>query len=203
MPTPAPAPRLPIEPASRPLYRPPTRLGCSGVTLVSVAALLAFLFCLRVVAPVLTQGIADLPVPRSLIGPALTTTPTPEAGLPDAATPLPAPELTATLTPPAPPTATIPAPAQATLPPAPAATTAPAPPEYVVVANTGGTGVYLRADPRLDARRLIAVPEQTLLVIVGSDTTVDSSVWRNVRTTKDPIQTGWVPAQYLSAATAP
>jgi hypothetical protein len=32
---------------------------------------------------------------------------------------------------------------------------------------------------------------------------VDSSVWRNVRTTKDPIQTGWVPAQYLSAATAP
>jgi hypothetical protein len=87
--------------------------------------------------------------------------------------------------------------------PSPAATAAPAPPEYVVVANTGGTGVYLRADPRLDARRLIAVPEQTLLVIAGPDTTVDSNVWRNVRTTKDPIQTGWVPAQYLSAATGP
>jgi hypothetical protein len=201
MPTPAPAPRLPIEPAGRPLYRPPTRLGCSGVTLVSVVALLAFLFCLRVVAPAVTQGIADLPVPRSLIGPALTATATPEAGLPDAATPLPAPELTATLTPPAPPTATVPA--QATLPPATAATAAPAPPEYVVVANTGGTGVYLRADPRLDAGRLIAVPEQTLLVIAGPDTTVDSNVWRNVRTTKDPIQTGWVPAQYLSAATGP
>lgn len=201
MPTPAPAPRLPIEPASRPLYRPPTRLGCSGVTLVSIAALLAFLFCLRVVAPALTQGIADLPVPRSLIGPALTATPTPEPGIPDAATPLPAPELTATLTPPAPPTATVPP--QATLPPAAGATAAPAAPEYVVVANTGGTGVYLRAEPRLDAARLIAVPEQTLLVIAGPDTTVDSSVWRNVRTTKDPIQTGWVPAQYVTAATAP
>jgi hypothetical protein len=211
MPSPAPGPRLPLEPAERPFYTAPGRIGCSGVAVVSVVALLAFFFCLRVIAPLLTQRISEieLPIPPGLglETPAPTAT-TADAGLSGLRTPLSEPALTPTLgveeptategPPPTPP----PTPAPPTAPP-PSPTPAGPPPEYVAVANTDGTGVYLRADPRPDGRRIIAVPEKTLLRLVGPDSTVNGQVWRNVQTTKGVPQTGWVLAQYLTPAPSP
>ena len=199
MPSPAPAPRLPLEPASRPLYQPPARIGCSGVSLVCLVALLAFVFGLQVIGPTISERIRTLPIAG--VG-APSPTGTSEADLGSSATPLPAPQLTPTLTPPAaPPTA--PPVAPPTLPPAPA-TPVPGSAEFAAVGNTDGTGVYLRADPRADGRRLVAVTEKTVLLIVGPDqTAADGRLWRNVRTLRDPAQTGWVLAQYLLPSSGP
>lgn len=199
MPSPAPAPRLPLEPAGRPLYQPPARIGCSGVSLVCLVALLAFVFGLQVIGPTISDRIRTLPVAG--VGEP-SPTGTAEADLGSSTTPLPAPELTPTLTEPvAPsPTALVAAP---TDPPA-TATPAPGTAEFVAVGNTDGTGVYLRADPRADGRRLVAVTEKTVLLIVGPDqTAADGHLWRNVRTLLDPAQTGWVLTQYLVPSSGP
>ncbi|HUS17595.1 MAG TPA: hypothetical protein VM536_21580, partial [Chloroflexia bacterium] len=85
-------------------------------------------------------------------------------------------------------------------PPSPTSVPTPMPaagPEIVMVGNTDGTGVWLRADPRADGKRLVAMPDRSQLVIIGPDTTVDGKVWRNVRQNKDNPQSGWVLAQYL------
>lgn len=205
MPSPAPAPRLPLEPADRPLYQPPRRLGCSGVTLVSIVTLLAFLFFLRFVAPAITDQLAAIQVPGVLVPDVATPTTTADEGSLSAdVTPLPAPELTPQ--PPAPPATDTPIPSPPLAPNTPSAPTptpAPAPPEYVVVGNTDGTGVYLRAEARQDGRRNVALPDKTLLVIIGPNVTVEGHDWRNVRTTKENPVSGWILAQYLLPATAP
>jgi hypothetical protein len=204
MPSPAPAPRLPLAPADRPLYRPPARFGCSGVVLVSVAALLAFVYFLQVVAPAVSDRIRELPVP----GIGVTATTTPEGGdLGETNAPLPLPQLTPTLDVPvaANPATPIPLPPSAT-PPPPSATPPPATPlpEFVAVGNTDGTGVFLRVDPRADARRLVALADKTVLLVAGPDqTAADGAVWRNVRTLRDPAQTGWILAQYLVPSSGP
>ena len=66
-----------------------------------------------------------------------------------------------------------------------------------VVANTGGSGVYIRStlDP---ADRIKAWPDGTNMVVVGPDVTEDGVVWKNVR---DPDgNEGFVPADYLVPA---
>ncbi len=201
MPRPAPAPRLPLEPAGRPLYQPPARIGCSGLSLVAVVALLAFVVSLQVLGPAISERIRTLTVPGSA-GPSPTATA--EADLGTGATPLPAPQLTPTLwIPPSAAPATVP-PAAPTAPPSPTGTPAPGTAEFVAVGNTDGTGVYLRADPRADGRRLVAVTDRTVLLIVGADqTAADGRLWRNVRTLRDPAQTGWVLAQYLLPSSGP
>ncbi len=206
MPSPAPAPRLPLASDPRPLYRPPARFGCSGVVLVSVAALLAFVYFLQVVAPAVSDRIRELPVP----GIGITATLTPGDDLGDTTNPLPLPQLTPTLDVPVAgnPTTPIPLPPTATPPPPtpapPTATPAPAAPEFVAVGNTDGTGVFLRTDPRADARRLVALADKTVLLIAGPDQTApDGAVWRNVRTLRDPAQTGWILAQYLLPSSGP
>ncbi len=204
MPTPAPAPRLPLEPADRPLYRPPSRLGCSGISLVSLAALVAFVFFLRIVAPNVTDRLAAIQVPAPIqtvleqANATATETAVPDT-LPGAGTPLPVPNIVATPTGPAPtPVAVVPATATP-----PAGPTVPPAPEYVQVANTGGAGVYLRSDARQDAEHLAALPEKSVLLVVGPNKTVGGSIWRNLRTLTDTPQTGWILAQYLAPAAPP
>ena len=200
MPTPSPAPRLPLEPAGRPLYHPPARIGCSGVSLVCLVALLAFVFGLQVIGPTISERIRALPV-AGVGEPSPTSTA--ETDLSSSATVLPAPQLTPTLTePPALPPTAPPVAAPTDIPAT--ATAAPGTAEFAAVSNTDGTGVYLRADPRSDGRRLVAVAEKTVLLIVGPDQTAeDGRLWRNVRTLRDPAQTGWVLAQYLVPASGP
>jgi uncharacterized protein YndB with AHSA1/START domain len=114
------------------------------------------------------------------------------------ATPTPAPVSQAVA-----PTSTIAAPTStaipATLTPAPATPTVPAPtatPAALVVANTGGDGVYVRKTANGD--KVKAWPDGTVLTTTGSDQQVSGKTWRNV---KDPDgNVGWVPAEYAAAA---
>lgn len=75
----------------------------------------------------------------------------------------------------------------------------PTPPFYrgwVVVANTGGLGVYVRAEPAADAARVRAWPERTRLEALGEEAEADGRRWVRVR---DPAgNVGWVPAEYVS-----
>jgi hypothetical protein len=187
MQNPAPAPRLPLQPDARPLYRPPPRLGCSGVTLVMLVALLAFVVLFVIYVPQLLAGLRGFSLPRVL---GLDRA-TPTALVAQVVTPGPDATLTAgepDVTPilPDDPTAT----------PLPPPTATPEP-EYVAIGNSAGDNVALRAEPRADGKKLIALPPRTLLQVIGADTTTDGKLWRNVRTTGDSPLIGWILAQYL------
>jgi hypothetical protein len=68
----------------------------------------------------------------------------------------------------------------------------------LVVANTGGDGIWIRKTPGT-GDKLKAWPDGTAMVVVGPDQSVDGAAWKNVR---DPDGTvGWVAAAYLTAAT--
>ena len=70
---------------------------------------------------------------------------------------------------------------------------APAEVEYLVVANTGGEGAYLRATPNLDDR-VRAWPEGVRLKVIGPDAAAGGIQWKQV---EDPAgNRGWIPAEY-------
>src|SRR4028119_1617814 len=85
-----PEPRLPLEPEEYPLYQPPRRVGCSGITIVTLLALGTFLFlvwrggphlALRAIGPFLclvgrvpppmAKAITDFPKSIPILGPLL------------------------------------------------------------------------------------------------------------------------------------
>jgi hypothetical protein len=80
--------------------------------------------------------------------------------------------------------------------PMPAAT--PVPTLRLVVANTGGDGVYIRRDPNRSRAKENLVrlwPEGTVLTPLGELITSDEWEWHKVR---DPAgNVGWVPKQYV------
>ncbi len=62
------------------------------------------------------------------------------------------------------------------------------------VGNTGGDGVYIRRSPN-DEDRLLAWPDNTVLVLLGPETEAGGRRWYAVR---DPRgNTGWIPGEYL------
>ncbi len=62
------------------------------------------------------------------------------------------------------------------------------------VGNTDGDGVYIRNSPS-DGDRLLAWPDNTVMVLLGPRTESEGRLWIAVR---DPRgNEGWVPAQYL------
>lgn len=66
---------------------------------------------------------------------------------------------------------------------------------WLAVANTGGLGVYVRADPAADAQRIRAWPERTRLEALGEEVEAGGRRWVRVR---DPAgNIGWVPAEYV------
>jgi hypothetical protein len=71
-------------------------------------------------------------------------------------------------------------------------------PRLLVVANTGGDGVYLRREPTRDRSRenlLKLWPDGTVLVPTGEVTRNDDWDWYSVR---DPGgNVGWVPKQFV------
>lgn len=67
--------------------------------------------------------------------------------------------------------------------------------EFVRVANTGGTGAFIREEPRATARGIAAYPDRTVLRVIGGDVTADGRIWRNV---EDPRGIrGWTPGEFL------
>lgn len=67
--------------------------------------------------------------------------------------------------------------------------------EFVRIANTGGTGAFLRQEPRLGSPGVVAHRDGTLLRVVGVDITLDGRVWREVEDSQG--RRGWTPREFL------
>jgi hypothetical protein len=189
-----PEPRLPLEPEEYPLYQPPRRVGCSGITIVTLLAIGAFLFLVWRVTPPMAKAITDFPKTLPIVGdlfaddddvPAVGTATFPT----QTAQALASPAVSAVITP-------------ATATPVPTNTPVP---EYVRVANTGGQGVRLRKEPRQDAPFEVVAKEGTVFQIIGPDTpdaNNPQNVWRNVVLPNDG-RAGYVLKVYLVPHTGP
>src|SRR4051812_37288595 len=55
-----PEPRLPLEPEEYPMYRPPRRVGCSGLSAVTLVMLFLFAFLFWRVTPDIVDGFRSL-----------------------------------------------------------------------------------------------------------------------------------------------
>ena len=72
----------------------------------------------------------------------------------------------------------------------------PAQGQAVVVRGTGGSGARLRAQPGNGGQILTVVPENSPLLVIGADRTVDGLVWRNVRAPNG--NEGWIAANFVT-----
>lgn len=150
----------------------------------------SILFGLAVVA-VVGLAVLNATRPDARAGPAPTGG---AAANPGVGSPTTVASTVAALPPPPTPTPT-PRPPSPTPLPEPTATPAP---RYVRVFNTGGIGLNLRKDPGPQGQPLTAVPDNTILRLVGPEETVQAQVWRLCEHEARGIQ-GWVPAQYIQA----
>ena len=69
------------------------------------------------------------------------------------------------------------------------------PAEFVRVANTGGSGAFIRDEPRAAARGIAAYPDRTILRVLGPDISSDGRLWKNVEDQRG-IR-GWTPVEFL------
>jgi hypothetical protein len=106
----------------------------------------------------------------------------------------PLPTVEPTLAPAIPPPTAVPTPVPTDAPTV-QPTSPPATPEFVRIANTGGTGAFIRREPRAGAPGIVAYRDGTVLRIAGADTTVDGRVWRQVEDQRGTR--GWTPQEYL------
>jgi hypothetical protein len=169
MPLRTPEPRLPLEPEEYPLYRPPSRIGCSAISVIALVTVLTFALLLWRVTPGMSETI--LSWPRDLLGASDETEPDTTPG-------------TGRL-----PTQTANVPAEALVSPTPAR-------EYVKLANTGGQGVRLRQQPQTNAASIVTVGEGATFEIIGADTTSGADTWRHVMLPCDGRQ-GYVLSRFL------
>jgi hypothetical protein len=95
------------------------------------------------------------------------------------------------------PVAAIPADANAGPPPPSSSDSVAAPTEHVRVANTGGAGAILRAEPPKGAQ-VAALRDGTALEVIEHQTLPDGSEWLHVRTAEGAE--GWVFSRLVAAA---
>ena len=178
MPINTPQPRLPLEPEEYPLYRPPSRIGCSGITIVTLLLAVVFAFLVWRVTPPMAKAITN--IPRGLFGGTVddpNATPGVEGGFPTQTS------LVAAI------------PVDTPVPPTPVI-------EYVKVSGTGGAGVKLRADPKNTAKYSVNVGEGATFQIIGADVQNEAGTWRHVLLPGDG-RSGYVLSKYLIATGAP
>jgi len=70
--------------------------------------------------------------------------------------------------------------------------------EFVIIANTGGTGAFIRREARAGAPGIVAYRDGIILRIVGPDTTTEGRAWRNVEDRQG--NRGWTPREYLATS---
>lgn len=91
-----------------------------------------------------------------------------------------------------------------TPPPQASGTAAPTPipptsvPTRLIVANTGGLGAVIRAEPNTDGKVVAAVPEGTVLQIAGSDVQGEGRTWRAVK--DDDGNAGYIAGELVKSA---
>lgn len=175
-----PQPRLPLEPEEYPLYKPPNRVGCSGLTVVTLLLVAAFAFTWQAAQPV-AKAIVD--VPRSLLPESEREVDiTPGVGAVTTQTAVPVPTVAPTEVPPTPVI------------------------EYVQVANTGGANVAMRAQPQTTAKLVVSVGAGAKLKIIGTDVLdPNKSIgnWRPVQLLGNDGRSGYIQGKYLIPASAP
>lgn len=181
MPTNTPQPRLPLEPEEYPLYKPPSRIGCSGLTVITLLLAVVFAFLVWRITPPMARAITNLP--RVLLGGTPdTASGTPGAGGFPTQTSLVAAIPTDTAVPAVPPTPVI---------------------VYVKVSATGGAGVKLRAEPSNNARYNVTVGDGATFMIIGPDVQNETGTWRHVQLLPPDGRSGYVLSKYLIATGAP
>src|SRR5205814_2641206 len=182
-----PEPRLPLEPEEYPLYRPPSRIGCSALAIVPLILIAVFAFLIWRVTPNVAEGIVAIPRQIFNVG---TSTPSPEqitsgsGGLATQTVPVPT------------------APVTSTVPIVVPTVTATPVLQYFKVANTGGQGVRLRAEPTQDGARVTALDDGTVVKMVGPDQKDGTVTWKHVATADDQFP-GWVNSHSLTPTTMP
>ncbi len=179
MPVNTPQPRLPLEPEEYPLYRPPSRIGCSGLTIVTLLLAVVFAFLIWRVTPPMAKAITN--IPRSIfVGTAESADGTPgvNGGFPTQTS------LVAVI------------PVDTPVPPTPVI-------EYVKVSATGGAGARLRAEPKNTARYNVTVQDGATFQIIGPDVENDAGTWRHVQLLPPDGRSGYVLSKYLIATSAP
>lgn len=63
------------------------------------------------------------------------------------------------------------------------------------VANTGGDGANLRAEPSTKARVLVTLADGTLVEEAGPERKAEDRTWKNVKDAKGNV--GWIAAEFL------
>lgn len=190
MPISTPQARLPLEPEEYPLYRPPRRLGCSGLSIVAVILLVVFGVLFWKVTPPIIQSIRSFSPTSLLSGEAPVATPG-EGGMEtqtvEAAIPSP------TLGPVETPTPQV---------------------TCVKVTGTGGLGTPMRTSASLTAESVIKdgtrkIGEGAVLEVIGPDVTSGKDtagkdiVWMHVRLRPPDGRAGYVLGKYLETASCP
>ncbi len=187
MPVSTPQPRLPLEPEEYPLYRPPRRIGCSGLSIVTLVLLVVFAVLFWQVTPPIIRGIKSFS-PSSLLAGDSTPEATPGSGALETQTVV------------------------AEVPTVPPPTATPVRP-CVKVTGTGGAGTILRAQPSSSAENVIKdgngkVGEGAILQVIGPDVTSgkDSAgrniVWMHVILPGDG-RSGYMLGRYLQDTSCP
>ena len=187
-----PEPRLPLEPEEYPLYRPPRRVGCSGLSIVTLLMLAVFAFIFWRVTPGLVQGISSFD-PKAILAGSADTTATPGDGAMETQTALPTTPI---------PTSTVVA-----------ITTPTAVRQCAKVTGTSGQGTPLYEQALLTSKKVIpagrgGVQDGATFQVIGPEITagVDKSgkniVWSHVILPGDG-RTGYILAKYLQPAPCP
>jgi hypothetical protein len=189
MPTNTPEPRLPLEPEEYPLYRPPSRIGCSALSLVTLITVAVFSLLFWQITPRMVQGLSAFSLspsaadstPQALPQGVMATQTAGASGdtLVSTATPTPVPRC-------------------------------------VKVAGTGGAGTSLRSAPKSSASsvikdkngRQIPVGEGAVFQIIGPDVVSGQDnagkdiVWMHVILPGDG-RSGYALGKFLEPTTCP
>lgn len=191
MPVSTPQARLPLEPEEYPLYRPPKRIGCSGISIVSLVLVAVFAVLFLNVTPRIINGIRTFN-PTSLLSGDATPNSSPGSGALETQTVI----------------------ATAALPTATSVPASPTPARTCMkIVNTGGSGTPLRAQPNLNSASVIKdgtrrVGEGATLEVIGPDVTQgkDNSgkdlVWAHLILPGDG-RSGYILTTYLEPGPCP
>ena len=184
-----PEPRLPLEPEEYPLYKPPSRIGCSGLSIVALIAVAVFAVLFWRIAPPIVQGITSFNPSALLSGDQPTSATTPGTGAMSTQT------VEASVFTPVPATPTIPR-------------------QCVKVAGPNGNGTALLAQPKLDAKKIIpagkgGVQDGATFQVIGrdevsgKDSAGNDIVWMHVQLLPPDKRSGYMLGKYLQPTSCP
>ncbi|HKP54910.1 MAG TPA: SH3 domain-containing protein [Chloroflexia bacterium] len=170
-------PRLPLEPEEYPLYKPPRRFGCSGLTIVTLLTLGVFALLVWKVTPDMAKAITDLPKP--LFRGQSTPETTRGAGALSTQTAIAAPTRPPVVTP----TPII---------------------IYVQLGNNSGQSIRMRSKPDSTSSYQVTLKGGEILQVISQDETdKNGNTWRHVQLLGKDGRNGWILSKYLNPYTGP